>query len=184
MKTKALKIVLIALLFVACQSVQSQNSNPSTPKEKREALLTPTYYTYFLGASFFTIPFVEQECDLDRLDVDKGIEGLTFFYNLSKGIVGMFTNNEDFVIVRMTMRLYSTVAEEFIHEAIEFGYKYVSDGTDINYRSSNYNPADVYYSNVKRYRKVIDDGTVYMEVATTPKYAGEYSITIYKAKEI
>ena len=184
MRTKALQIVFTALLLVACQSVHAQNAQPTTPKEKREALLTPQYYTYFLGSSFFTIPFVEQECDLDRLDVDKGMEGLTFFYNLSKGIVGMFTNNEDFVIVKMNMRLYSTVADEFIQEAIDFGYEYVSKGTDINYRSSNYNPSDVYYSNVRRYRKVIEDGSVYMEVATTPKYVEEYTITIYKVKEV
>lgn len=52
----------------------AQNDVPSTPEAKCEALLTPQYYTNWIGASFFTISTIEHELDVTPVK----ITGLTF----------------------------------------------------------------------------------------------------------
>lgn len=91
METRALKTILLAMLFaIIGQSSFAQNKVPSTPEEKRAAFLTPEYYTNWLGASFFTIPTVEKEFDVTPAQ----ILDLTFFYDFGDCFVGMESNEK------------------------------------------------------------------------------------------
>ena len=83
----------------------------------------------------------------------------------------------------MTLRLFADQATDFIQKAIDYGYKYVAKGENINVRSNTGKLLpDVYGTNVKQYRKVTNNGNVYMEVSNSKKYANEYEIVIYRAK--
>lgn len=151
---------------------------PTTPQEKREAILTPQYYTNWLGASFFTISTIEKELEVTPVR----IVGLTFFYDMGKCFVGMEAI-ENGVVVQMTLRLYGEMATDFIQEAVDYGYEYVAKGKDVNVRSNTGKLLpDVYDTSVKRYRKTTNNGNVYMEVSTSGRFANEYEISIYRAK--
>lgn len=141
-------------------------------------MLTPEYYTKFLGASFFTIATIEKEFDV----VPVRILDLTFFYDFGDCFVGMESNTKG-VVIQMTLRLFSDVAEEFIQKAIDYGYKYVANGKNVNVRSNTGKLLpDVYGTKVKCYRKSTDNGNVYLEVSTSSKYANEYEIAIFRAQ--
>lgn len=179
METRALKTILLAMLFaIIGQSSFAQNKVPSTPEEKRAAFLTPEYYTNWLGASFFTIPTVEKEFDVTPAQ----ILDLTFFYDFGDCFVGM-ESNEKGVVVQMTLRLFADQATDFIQKAVDYGYEYVAKGENANVRSNTGKLLpDVYDTKVKQYRKATKNGNVYMEVANSKKYANEYEIAIYRAK--
>ena len=73
-----IKLILVAVLIAVTNlSGIAQNSVPNTPEEKRQAFLTPQYYTNWLGASFLTIPTVEKEFAVEPVQ----IVDLTFFYD-------------------------------------------------------------------------------------------------------
>lgn len=169
----------MAILFALIgQFSFAQSKVPITPKEKRVAFLTPEYYTNWLGASFFTIPTIEKEFDVVPIQ----ILDLTFFYDFDDCFVGM-ESNEKGVVVQMTLRLYAEKATDFIQKAIDYGYKYVAKGKDINIRSNTGKLLpDIYDTNVKQYRKTTKNGSVYMEVSNSKRYANEYEIVIYRAK--
>lgn len=151
---------------------------PQTASEKRKAILTPEYYTKFLGASFFTIPNIENEFDVRPVR----ILGATFFYDFGDCFVGMRSNDEG-VVIQMNIRLFGDNALDFVQKAIDYGYKYVANGTNVNIRAtSDKLLPDIYDSDVMRYRKTTDHGSVYLEVATSEQYAGQYEITIFRAK--
>lgn len=150
---------------------------PSTPSEKREALLTPGYYTKWLGASFFTIASIEKELDVKPVQ----IYGLTFFYDFGSCFVGMEAL-ENGVIVQMTVRLYGDMATDFVQRAVDYGYEPTGNSENVNVRSNGGVLQDVYGTNVKRYRIGTKNGHVYMEVSTSGRYANEYEITIYRAE--
>lgn len=174
------KIIFFVLFTILGQFTfaQSNNKVPSTPEEKRAAFLTPKYYTNWLGASFLTIATIEKEFDV----VPAQIIGLTFFYDFGDCFVGMESNLKG-VVVQMTLRLFADQATDFIQEAIDYGYKYVAKGKDVNVRSNGGKLLpDIYSTSVKRYRKITNHGSVYMEVANSKKYANEYDIAIYRAK--
>ena len=172
------KIGLTFLFVVICSFSSAQNINtdtlsqdsvavqkseePQTITEKRKALLMPEYYTKFLGASFFNIATIEHEFNVAPVR----IVGLTFFYDFGG------------VVVQMNIRLFAEIAEEFIQKAIDYGYKYVGNGTNINTGTNE----GIYNSTVKRYRKATKNGNVYLEVATSSQYIGEYKIIIFRAK--
>lgn len=178
METKSSKIFWAILFAVICQLGFAQNNVPNTPEEKRAAFLTPEYYTNWLGASFFTIPTVEKEFDVTPAQ----ILGLTFFYDFGDCLVGM-ESNEKGVVVQMSIRLFAEQATDFIQKAVDYGYKYVAKGKDINVRSNTGKLLpDIYSTKVKQYRKSTKNGNVYMEVANSKKYANEYDIAIYRAK--
>lgn len=178
METRKSKIFLMILFTIISQFSFAQNKVPSTPEEKRAAFLTPEYYTNWLGASFFTISTVEKEFDVTPAQ----ILDLTFFYDFGNCFVGM-ESNEKGVVVQMTLRLFADQATDFIQKAVDYGYKYAAKGENINVRSNTEKPLpDVYGTNVKQYRKVTNNGNVYMEVSNSKKYANEYEITIYRAK--
>lgn len=59
METK-LKQAILTVIF-AVMALVSMAQTPSSAEEKRVALLTPEYYTNWLGASFFTIATIEKE---------------------------------------------------------------------------------------------------------------------------
>lgn len=179
MGKRPLKSILLAMLFATIsQFCLAQNNVPSTPEEKRAAFLTPKYYTKFLGASFFTIATIEKEFDVEPVQ----IVGLTFFYDFGTCFVGMEAL-ENGVVVQMTLRLFADAATDFIQKAVDYGYKYVGKGKDVNVRSNTGKPLpDVYGANVKRYRKTTKNGNVYMEVSNSKRYANEYEIAIYRAK--
>lgn len=154
------------------------NAIPTTPEEKRKALLTPEYYTKFLGASFFTIATIEKEFDVVPIQ----IVGLTFFYDFGDCFVGMEAV-ENGVVVQMTIRLFADMATDFIHKAVDYGYKYVAKGKDVNVRSNTGKLLpDVYDTSVKRYCKTTNSGNVYLEVSTNDKNANEYEIAIFRTK--
>ena len=84
---------------------------------------------------------------------------------------------------RHRLRLFADAATDFIQKAVDYGYKYVGKGKDVNVRSNTGKPLpDVYGANVKRYRKTTKNGNVYMEVSNSKRYANEYEIAIYRAK--
>lgn len=179
MNARKNKAILLAMLFALMgQFCFAQTSVPSTPEEKRAAFLTPEYYTNWLGASFLTIPTVEKEFDVTPIR----ILGLTFFYDFDDCFVGMESNKQG-VVVQLTLRLYADQAIDFIQKAIDYGYKYVANGRDVNVRSNTGKLLpDLYGLKVKRYRKTTKNGHVYMEVANSKRYANEYEIAIYRAK--
>lgn len=178
METRVSKIFLIILFAIIGQFSFAQNKVPSTPEEKRTAFLTPEYYTNWLGASFFTISSVEKEFDVTPAQ----ILDLTFFYDFGNCFVGM-ESNEKGVVVQMTLRLFADQATAFIQKAVDYGYKYVAKGENINVRSNTGKLLpDVYGTNVKQFRKVTNNGNVYIEVSNSKKYANEYEIAIYRAK--
>lgn len=196
METKAFKTFLLTALFAVVSLMSSAqiisadtlsqqdsitakvNSTPQTAAEKRKAMLTPEYYTKFLGASFFTIATIEKEFDV----VPVSILDLTFFYDFGDCFVGMESNTKG-VVIQMTLRLFSDAAEEFIQKAIDYGYKYVANGKNVNVRSNTGKLLpDVYGTKVKCYRKSTDNGNVYLEVSTSSKYANEYEIAIFRAQ--
>ena len=179
MNTKVLKLVLLVTMLTSFSFLGiAQNSTPTTPKEKRAAMLTPQYYTNWIGASFLTIPTVESEFEVRPVR----IIDLTFFYDFGDCFVGM-KSNEEGVVVQMTVRLFSDQAIDFIQKAIDYGYVLVGKGTDINVRSNARDIiTDVYESNVKRFRKSTDHGNMYMEVGTSSRSAHEYEIAIFRAK--
>ena len=107
---------------------------------------------------------------------------LTFFYNFGDCFVGM-ESNEKGVVVQMTLRLFADKATDFIQKAVDYGYKYVAKGKNVNVRSNTGKLLpDVYGTSVKRYRKTTKNGNVYLEVSTSGRYANEYEIAIYRAK--
>lgn len=154
------------------------NAIPITPEEKRKAILNPEYYTNFLGASFFTIATIEKEFDVEPVQ----IVGLTFFYDFGDCFVGMEAI-ENGVVVQMTLRLFADMATDFIQKAVDYGYKYVAKGKDVNVRSNTGKLLpDVYGTSVKRYCKNTKNGNVYLEVSTSSRYANEYEIAIFRTK--
>ena len=160
------------------QQQKEAKAVPTTPEEKRKAILTPEYYTNWLGASFFTIATIEKEFDV----VPVQIVGLTFFYDFGDCFVGMEAI-ENGVVVQMTLRLYADMATDFIQKAVDYGYEYETKGENVNVRSNTGKLLpDVYDTKVKQYRKATKNGNVYMEVANSKKYANEYEIAIYRAK--
>lgn len=160
-------------------SVVAKNKGvPQTALDKRKAILTPRYYTNFLGASFFTIATIEKEFEVTPLR----ILDLTFFYDFGECIVGMESNTKG-VVTQMTMRLFANQAKDFIQKAIDYGYKYVANGKNVNIRSNTGELLpDIYGTKVKRYRKTTEHGNVYLEVSTNSKYANEYEIAIFRTK--
>ena len=151
---------------------------PTTPEEKRKAILTPQYYTKWIGTSMLTIPTVEKELDV----VPAKIVGLTFFYDLGDCFVGMEAI-ENGVVIQMTLRLYADMATNFIQKAIDYGYEYVAKGENVNVRSNTGELLpDIYETKVKQYRKTTNNGNVYMEVSNSGRYANEYELAIYRAK--
>ena len=179
METRTSKTILLAVLFaIVGQFSFAQDKVPSTPEEKRAALLTPEYYTNWLGASFFTIATVEKEFDVTPAQ----ILNLTFFYDFDDCFVGM-ESNENGVVVQMTLRLFADKATEFIQKTVDYGYEYIAKGEDVNVRSNTGKLLpDVYATDVMQYRIKTSNGNVYMEVANSGKYANEYEIAIYRAK--
>lgn len=148
-------------------------------EQRRVDLLTPKYYTNWIGASFFTIATVEK--DLDVLPVR--ILDLTFFYDFGNCFVGM-TANEKGVITQMTLRLYGDAAEDFLQKAIDFGYKVSGKGTNVNVRTNTWHLLpDIYDTKVIQYSKQTSNGKVYIEVSNSPRYAGEYEIAIFRTKK-
>lgn len=168
---------------IVCAGTLSQQDNantadkePQTAAEKRKAMLTPEFYTKFLGAYFFTISTIEKEFEVNPVR----IVGLTFFYDFGTCFVGMEANKEG-VVTQMTLRLYADKAVEFIQKAIDYGYKYISDGKEVNVRTESDILSDVYASKVKRYRKKTEHGNVYLEVSTNKENVNEYAIAIYRS---
>lgn len=179
METRTSRTILLVILFTIIGHFGfAQSKIPSTPEEKRAAFLTPEYYTNWLGASFFTISTVEKEFDVTPAQ----ILNLTFFYDFGDCFIGM-ESNEKGVVVQMTLRLFADQATDFIQKAVDYGYEYVAKGENVNVRSNTGKQLpDVYGTNVKQYRKVTNNGNVYMEVANSKKYANEYEIAIYRAE--
>ena len=157
---------------------KQQKEIPTTPEEKRKAILTPDYYSNWIGASFFTIATLEKELDVTPVQ----IIGLTFFYDLGDCFVGMQAL-ENGVVVQMTLRLFADMATDFIQKAVDYGFKYTAKGKDVNIRSNTGKLLpDLYDTDVKQYRKTTKNGNVYIEVSNSGKYANEYEIAIYRAK--
>ena len=148
------------------------------PKKNVQRSLPPNTIPTGWGASFFTIPTVEKEFDVTPAQ----ILDLTFFYDFGDCFVGM-ESNEKGVVVQMTLRLFADKATDFIQKAVDYGYKYVAKGKNVNVRSNTGKLLpDIYDTKVKQYRKATKNGNVYMEVANSKKYANEYEIAIYRAK--
>lgn len=180
METRVFKACLMMLFVVISQFsfAQSASPAPNTAEEKRAAMLTPEYYTNWIGASFFTIPTVEKEFDVVPIQ----ILDLTFFYDFGDCFIGMQSNTKG-VVTQMTLRLFADKATDFIQKAIDYGYKYVADGKDVNVRSNTGKILpDIYGTKVKRYQKTTKNGNVYMEVSTSSNYANEYKIAIFRTK--
>lgn len=154
------------------------NPIPTTPEEKRKAILTPEYYTKFLGASFFTIATIEKEFEV----LPAQIVGLTFFYDFGDCFVGMEAI-ENGVVIQMTLRLFGDNATDFVKKALDYGYEKCSKGKNINVRSNSGKIIpDLYDTNVIQYCKTTKNGKVYIDVANSKRYANEYEIAIYRAK--
>lgn len=154
-------------------------AQPSTPKEKRAAILTPQYYTPWIGASFFTIATAEHEFDVEPVQ----IQGLVFFYDFSDCFVGFEANREG-VIIQMTVRLFGDMARDFIRKAIDYGYEKVGEGDDINvHTNTGQLLPDVYASKVDRYRMETQNGNVYLEVSNSARTANEYQIAVFRSKD-
>lgn len=170
---KKITIFLVAILFSMTIFAQV------TPKEKRVAFLTPPYYTNWIGADFLTISTVEAEFDVTPAQ----IVGLTFFYDFGDCFVGMEANEQG-VVIQLAIRLFGAQATGFIQNAIDYGYEIVDIGENVNIRLNNKEVfPEVYESDVKIYRKVTENGNVYLEVANSSKNINEYEIVIYRAME-
>lgn len=176
METKLKHLTLTVLFSVLSFTTMAQA--PANADEKRAALLTPEYYTNWIGASFFTIATIEKELELTPVQ----ILDLTFFYDFGTCFVGMEANEKG-VITQMTLRLFGVDAEEFVSNAKEYGYKKVGKGKSLNVRSNADNIVpEVYGSNVIQYCKTTQNGKVYIDVANSGRYANEYEIAIYRTK--
>lgn len=170
------KNFILAVMLVV--SITSMAQVPSSAQEKRAALLTPEYYTNWLGASFFTISTIEKELEVTPVQ----ILDLTFFYDFGICFVGMETNEKG-VITQMTLRLYGEEADNFVKKALDYGYEKVGKGKDVNVRSNTGKIVpDVYDTNVVQYCKVTKNGKVYLDVTNSSRYANEYEIAIYRTK--
>lgn len=175
METKLKRLLLFILWGL---SIGASAQAPQSAEEKRAALLTPEYYTNWIGASFFTISTIEKELDVTPVQ----ILDLTFFYDFGNCFVGMEAN-EMGVITQMTLRLFGGEAGEFINKAKEYGYKEIGKGKDLNIRSNTGKILpDVYGSDVTRYCRETKNGKVYIDVANSNSYASEYKIAIYRTK--
>lgn len=62
METKLKHVVFTVLFTVLTLNTMAQI--PASAEEKRAALLTPEYYTNWIGASFFTIATIEKELEV------------------------------------------------------------------------------------------------------------------------
>ena len=130
-------------------------------------------------ANFLTISTVEAEFDVTPAQ----IVGLTFFYDFGDCFVGMEANEQG-VVIQLAIRLFGAQATGFIQNAIDYGYEIVDIGENVNIRLSNKEVfPEVYESDVKIYRKVTENGNVYLEVANSSKNINEYEIVIYRAME-
>lgn len=148
----------------------------TTAKDKRTAFLMPQCYTHCVGISFLTIPIIEKEFEVYPVQR----VGSTTFYDFGECFVGMRTSYND-IVIQMTLRLYAEKAISFIQEAIDYGYTYIANGENVNVRvNSGELLPDLYSSSVKRYCKKTNKGNVYIEVATSSRYANEYEIAIYR----
>ncbi len=177
METKLKHLIVSA--FFAIWAVTTMAQAPSNAEEKRAALLTPEYYTNWVGASFFTIATIEKELNVTPAQ----ILDLTFFYDFGTCFVGMQAN-ENGVIIQMTFRLFGEDAGGFINKAIKYGYEKVGNGKNINVRSNTGKIVpDVYDTNVVQYSKATKNGKVFLEISNSSKYANEYEIAIYRAKD-
>ena len=177
MKTP-LQIILAVLFSIILSPIFAQNTPPTTPQEKRAAFLTPDYYSNWIGASFLTIPTIEKEFEVTPVRVLNS----TYFYDFGTCFVGMEANEQG-VVVQLTLRLYSDAANDFIQKAVDNGFKYVSNGEDVNIRTNTGQLVpELYGASLKRYQKVTQNGKVILEISNSPKYASEYAIAIYRTK--
>lgn len=168
----------VLTVFLAISVITTMAQVPSSAKDKRAALLTPEYYTNWIGASFFTIATIEKELEVTPAQ----ILDLTFFYDFGNCFVGMEANEKG-VITQMTLRLFGGEAGDFINKAKEYGYEEIGIGTDVNVRSNSGKIVpEIYDSRVTRYCKITENGKVYLEVANSGRYANEYELAIYRAK--
>lgn len=176
METKLKHLVLTVLFAVSALTTMAQT--PSSAEEKRAALLTPEYYTNWIGASFFTIATIEKELDVTPAQ----ILDLTFFYDFGTCFVGMEANEKG-VITQMTLRLFGEDAENFVKKALDYGYEKVGKGKNVNIRSNTGKIIpDVYDTDVVQYCKTTKNGKIYLDVANSSRYANEYEIAIYRTK--
>lgn len=164
---KFLKTALLAILL--CFPLVS---NAQSAQEKRASLLTPQYYTNWIGADFFTIATIEHECEVAPVR----IVDLTFFYDFGTCLVGMEANTKG-VIIQMTLRLFGEKGQEFIQKAVDYGYERIGNGEDLNVRSNRLSISDV-----EQYRKKTEHGNVYLEVSRNAEFVNEYQIAIYRGK--
>lgn len=176
METKLKHVVLTVLFTVLTLNTMAQI--PASAEEKRAALLTPEYYTNWIGASFFTIATIEKELEVTPAQ----ILDLTFFYDFGTCFVGMEANEKG-VITQMTLRLFGEEANNFVGNALDYGYKKVGSGKNVNVRSNTGKIIpEVYDTNVIQYCMTTKNGKVYLDVANSGRYANEYEIAIYRAK--
>lgn len=176
METKLKHIVLTVLFTVLTLNTMAQA--PSSAEEKRAALLTPEYYTNWIGASFFTIATIEKELEVTPAQ----ILNLTFFYDFGTCFVGMEANEKG-VITQMTLRLFGEEADSFVKKALDYGYEKVGKGKNVNVRSNTGKIVpEVYDTNVIQYCMTTKNGKVYLDVANSGRYANEYEIALYRAK--
>lgn len=176
METKLKHLVFTVILAVVAFSSAAQA--PTSTAERKAALLTPEYYTNWIGASFFTIAGIERDLDVTPAQ----IIDQTFFYDFGTCFVGMEANEKG-VIIQMTIRLFGDEAGNFITKALEYGYEKIGKGTDVNVRSNSGKVVpEVYDSKVTRYCKTTENGKVYLEVSNSERFANEYNIAIYRSK--
>jgi hypothetical protein len=173
---KRIFAVLLIALAICAPINTSLAQTPLTPLEKQNALLTPAYYTNWIGADFLTIPTIEAEMDVEPMQ----IIGLTFFYDFSQCIVGMEANEKG-VVVGMNMRRFGDDALKFISDAIEYGYVKYEKGKDIVVRANSGELLpNLYTTEVVVYRKKTDYGYMMLEVSNSEQYANEYMISVYR----
>lgn len=167
-------MTMLSMVMTAAAMAQA----PADAGAKRAALLTPEYYTNWIGASFFTISTIEKELDVTPVQVID----LTFFYDFGSCFVGMEANKKG-VITQMTLRLFGDDALAFVEKAIDYGYKNAGKGQNLNVRSNTGKIVpELYDTNVIKYRKTTENGNVYMDVSNSGRYANEYEIAIYRTK--
>lgn len=173
-RLKHLFMTMLSVVMPAAAMAQV----PADAGEKRAALLTPEYYTNWIGASFFTISTIEKELDVTPVQVID----LTFFYDFGSCFVGMEANEKG-VITQMTLRLFGDDALAFVEQAIDYGYKNAGKGQNLNVRSNTGKIVpELYDTNVIKYRKATENGNVYIDVSNSGRYANEYEIAIYRTK--
>lgn len=183
--------LFLVIIFLLCSLVSNAQSSEGqmTPKEKRNMLFTPKYYTNYIGASFFTIATIEKEFDVRPIR----IEDLVFFYAFdnveinSTGTVyvGFHAINQEGVVAQMDFRLLGAdSAQKFITSAIEYGYKLYSKGKDLLVTpDSKYLLPELTTNSVKVYRKKTDNGYVYIEIGANDSYFQEYYISINRSRK-